>query len=221
MFVNFIFVFGATENLTDDLLSYQFNKLYPLVIYKLLLNERDFASGFYLNNFDALATAIYEAMESSEPILLIGVAFGLLDFAQSHTLKMPSDTIVMETGGMKGRRKEMIREEVHEELQTAFSLSAIHSEYGMTELLSQAYSKGQGVFKCPPWMRVYARETTDPLGIAPAGRSGGLNIIDLANLHSCTFIATEDLGRVFADGSFQPLGRFDHSEVRGCNLMVL
>ena len=130
-------------------------------------------------------------------------------------------TIVMETGGMKGRRKELIRYELHQILKDGFGLTQIHSEYGMTELLSQAYSKGQGIFECPPWMRVLSRETEDPLSILSNDKTGGLNIIDLANINSCSFIATQDLGRVYHDGSFEVIGRFDFSDIRGCNLMAL
>jgi hypothetical protein len=126
----------------------------------------------------------------------------------------------METGGMKGKRKELIREELHEILCEGFGLRSIHSEYGMTELLSQAYSKGEGRFVCPPWMKILIRDVNDPFSILPEGRTGGINVIDLANVNSCSFIATQDLGRLHADGSFEVLGRFDNSDIRGCNLMV-
>jgi len=152
---------------------------------------------------------------------LLGVSFGLLDLAE----KMPANfihynLIVMETGGMKGRRKEMIRAEMHGILKSAFRVSSIHSEYGMTELLSQAYSKGEGIFRTPPWMKVFTRDSTDPLSLAANKKTGGLNIIDLANMYSCAFLATEDLGRTNDDGTFEVLGRFDQAEIRGCNLMV-
>ncbi|RUA12324.1 MAG: acyl transferase, partial [Flavobacteriia bacterium] len=130
-------------------------------------------------------------------------------------------TIVMETGGMKGRRKELIREELHAILKKAFGVPQIHSEYGMTELLSQAYSDGDGLFRTPPWMKVLARDTEDPLSMQPTGKTGGINVIDLANAYSCSFIATQDLGKTYPDGSFEILGRFDSSDIRGCNLMVL
>ena len=126
----------------------------------------------------------------------------------------------METGGMKGKRKEMIREELHEILCSGFGVSTIHSEYGMTELLSQAYSKGDGVFECPPWMKILIRDTNDPLSLIENGKTGGINVIDLANQHSCSFIATQDLGKIIANNSFEVLGRFDNSDIRGCNLMV-
>lgn len=127
----------------------------------------------------------------------------------------------METGGMKGRRKELIREDLHHQLKSGFGVSAIHSEYGMTELLSQAYSKGNGTFNCPPWMRILARDTEDALTLLPNGKTGGINVIDLANINSCSFIATQDLGKTYPDGAFEILGRFDASDIRGCNLMVL
>jgi hypothetical protein len=131
------------------------------------------------------------------------------------------NTTVLETGGMKGRREELTREEVHLLLKNAFGVKEIHSEYGMTELLSQAYAKKNGLFHCPPWMKVLCRDTTDPLQWAETGKTGGVNIIDLANRHSCAFIATEDLGKTYRDGSFEILGRFDQAEARGCNLMAL
>ena len=127
----------------------------------------------------------------------------------------------METGGMKGRRKELVRDELHQLLCEGFGVTEIHSEYGMTELLSQAYSKGKGFFECPPWMKVIIRDTEDALTILPKGRSGGINVIDLANINSCSFIATQDLGKSYADGTFEVLGRFDNSDIRGCNLMVI
>lgn len=151
--------------------------------------------------------------------LLLGVTYSLLDFAEKKKLNL-RNTIIMETGGMKGRRKEMVREEVHTILKDAFDAKAIHSEYGMTELLSQAYSKGNGIFNCPPWMKIKIREMNDPLSYAANGKTGGVNIIDLANLYSCSFISTSDLGKLHADGSFEVIGRFDNSDVRGCNLMV-
>ncbi len=177
-------------------------------------------SGFYLNELDLLSTKLTALDEAGQKVLLLGVSFALLDLVERHTFDL-KHTIVMETGGMKGRRKEIIREELHHTLQKGFGVSAIHSEYGMTELLSQAYSKGKGHFSCPPWMQVLTRETEDPLSLQTSGKTGGINIIDLANFHSCAFIATQDLGRVCADGTFEVLGRFDHSDIRGCNLMVV
>ena len=157
--------------------------------------------------------------QTNEKTLLIGVTFALLDLAERF--KQPlHNTIIMETGGMKGRRKELVRAEVHALLKDAFRVDQIHSEYGMTELLSQAYAKEDGRFNCPPWMRIRIRETEDPFSYCPTGRTGAINVIDFANLNSCSFIATDDLGRVKADGSFEIIGRFDHAETRGCNLMM-
>jgi phenylacetate-coenzyme A ligase PaaK-like adenylate-forming protein len=156
---------------------------------------------------------------SDQKKLLIGVTYALLDWAESNPMAL-QNTIVMETGGMKGRRKEVVREEVHQQLKTAFKLDTIHSEYGMTELFSQAYSPGEGIFYPAPWMKVLIREAEDPFTISSHEKTGGINIIDLANTHSCAFIATEDLGKTHSDGSFEVLGRFDTAEIRGCNLMM-
>lgn len=176
-------------------------------------------SGFYLHDHDALARQLYRQEENQQPTLLIGVSFALLDLLEHYSFSLKY-TKVMETGGMKGRRKEMIREELHAQLQLGFGLSHIHSEYGMTELLSQAYSEGQGLFTTPPWMKVLIRDVYDPGAYVEVGKSGGINIIDLANIHSCAFISTMDLGRIQQNGQFEVLGRFDNSELRGCNLMV-
>lgn len=176
-------------------------------------------SGFYLNEIEILKNKLVQLDVSGNKVLLIGVSFALLDFAEKYQLNL-KNTIVMETGGMKGRRKELIREELHTELKKGFGVQNIHSEYGMTELLSQAYSNGNGIFKTPPWMKVLTRDTENPLSIQASGKTGGINIIDLANLNSCAFIATQDLGKVYKDGSFEVLGRYDNSDIRGCNLMV-
>ena len=176
-------------------------------------------SGFYLDEIDSLKNKLIELDTSGTKTLLIGVSFALLDFVEQHKLQL-KNTVVMETGGMKGRRKELIREELHTLLKKGFGVENIHSEYGMTELLSQAYSYGNGIFKTPPWMKVFTRDTEDPLSIQESKKTGGLNIIDLANLNSCAFIATQDLGKVYDDGSFEVLGRYDNSDIRGCNLMV-
>lgn len=176
-------------------------------------------SGFYLYNHADLYQQLKRQQQNKQPTLLIGVTFALLDFVEQNAINFP-ELIVMETGGMKGRRKEMIREELHDILCRGFGVKTIHSEYGMTELLSQAYSKGEGIFNCPPWMRIITRDTNDPLSLTGVNRTGGINVIDLANINSCCFIATQDLGRVAADGSFEVLGRFDHSDIRGCNLLV-
>jgi len=177
-------------------------------------------SGFYLQDLDELASLLKKRNSDRQATILMGVSHALLDLAEQHPMKLDDHIVVMETGGMKGRRKEMIRSELHEKLKTAFGQETIHSEYGMTELLSQAYSRGNGLFRCPPWMKILVRDPNDPLTLLPAGQNGGLNVIDLANLNSCSFIATGDLGRVHGDGSFEVLGRFDHSDIRGCNLLV-
>lgn len=176
-------------------------------------------SGFYLNQWDTLIEMLNTLDQYSKKVLLIGVSFALLDLVENHQFSL-KNTIVMETGGMKGRRKELVRNELHEILKKGFGVSNIHSEYGMTELLSQAYSKGDGIFNCPPWMKVLTRDTEDPLSII-YNQTGGINIIDLANINSCSFIATQDLGNVNNNGSFEVLGRYDSSDIRGCNLMVL
>ncbi|NQY28643.1 MAG: acyl transferase [Flavobacteriaceae bacterium] len=177
-------------------------------------------SGFYLDNLDEITEKLIALDQSGQKVLLIGVSFALLDLIEQYQFKL-DNTIVMETGGMKGRRKEIIRPELHQLLKEGFGVSEIHSEYGMTELLSQAYSKGNGIFECPSWMKVLTRDTEDPLSIQKANKTGGINVIDLANINSCSFIATQDLGKIDADGSFEVLGRFDNSDIRGCNLMAL
>ncbi len=176
-------------------------------------------SGFYLDELDALARALKIQMGNGQKTLLLGVSFALLDFAERHPMPL-EHTVVMETGGMKGRHREMVREELHGLLCRAFHQKVIHSEYGMTELLSQAYSTGEGMFACPPWMRVLIRDSNDPLRILGHGQGGGIQVIDLANVYSCSFLATQDLGKIAAEGTFEVLGRFDNSDVRGCNLMV-
>ncbi|MGB7393621.1 MAG: acyl transferase, partial [Pricia sp.] len=177
-------------------------------------------SGFYLNDLKGLKNQLVQLEASGTKTLLIGVSFALLDLAETYPLKL-QNTIIMETGGMKGRRRELIRDELHHILKSAFGVDRIHSEYGMTELLSQAYSKGNGHFETPPWMKILIRDTEDPLTYQPIGKTGGINVIDLANRNSCAFIATQDLGKMHPNGSFEILGRFDHSDVRGCNLMVM
>ncbi|MEM8928096.1 MAG: acyl transferase [Bacteroidota bacterium] len=176
--------------------------------------------GFYLGNLNDLKNQLISLQNDEKKVLLIGVSFALLDLAEILDVPL-KNTTVMETGGMKGRRKEMIRSELHSILKTSFGIAHIHSEYGMTELLSQAYSKGKGIFNCPPWMDILIRDPEDPLSYQKSGKTGGINVIDLANLNSCSFIATQDLGKRYHDGSFEVLGRFDHADVRGCNLMVL
>ncbi len=186
----------------------------------MISQSRNVESGFYLNNVSELKETLIDLNAKGKKVLLIGVSFALLDFVETYQFDL-ENTIIMETGGMKGRRKEVIRDELHKRLKQGFGVKTIHSEYGMTELLSQAYSKGKGVFNCPDWMYVLARDTGDPLTILPKGRTGGLNVIDLANINSCSFIATQDLGRVFENGTFEVMGRFDNSDIRGCNLMVI
>jgi phenylacetate-coenzyme A ligase PaaK-like adenylate-forming protein len=177
-------------------------------------------SGFYLNEYDALVEKLMQQEQEGKNVLLIGVTFALLDLIEKQNFHL-ENTIIMETGGMKGRRKEMIREELHEILTTGFGVKVIHSEYGMTELLSQAYSLGEGIFECPSWMQIHIRDTEDPLTYIANGKTGGINVIDLANINSCSFIATQDLGKKHNNASFEVLGRFDNSDIRGCNLMVL
>lgn len=176
-------------------------------------------SGFYLYNHDDLFRQLKRQQELEKPTILIGVTFALLDFVEQYRLNFPQ-LVVMETGGMKGRRKEMIREELHQTLCSGFGVKSIHSEYGMTELLSQAYSKGDGIFNCPPWMQIITRDTNDPMTNLNGSQTGGINVIDLANINSCSFIATQDLGKVYPGGSFEVLGRFDNSDIRGCNLLI-
>ena len=177
-------------------------------------------SGFYLNNLDELATKLIDLDNKGQKVLLIGVSFALLDLIEQYKFNL-KNTIIMETGGMKGRRKELIRAELHDLLAKGFNVNKIHSEYGMTELLSQAYSTGNGVFDCPPWMQILTRDTEDALTILPKGKSGGINVIDLANYNSCSFIATQDLGKIHSNNQVEIIGRFDNSDIRGCNLMVL
>lgn len=179
----------------------------------------NYDSGFYLNNYDELYDKLNQLEKKHRPALLLGVSYALLDFAVAFPRKF-KNTVVMETGGMKGRRKEIVRDELHAVLCSAFGLGNIHSEYGMTELLSQAYSPGKGIFRSPPWMKISIRNISDPLEQVSHGNSGCLNIIDLANIHSCAFIATQDVGISFPDGSFCVLGRADNSDTRGCNLMI-
>ena len=172
-----------------------------------------------MHNHNDLFQKLKELQASGQKTILIGVTYALLDFVEQYKIDFP-ELIVMETGGMKGKRKEMVREELHQILQNGFGVNAIHSEYGMTELLSQAYSYGNGIFNCPPWMKINLRDTNDPLSLIANNKTGGINVIDLANINSCSFIATQDLGRVFEDGSFEVLGRFDNADIRGCNLLV-
>ena len=186
----------------------------------LIKKSQNSESGFYLDNHKELIDKLIRLDESGQNVLLIGVTYALLDLIEQHYFQL-KNTIIMETGGMKGRRKELIREELHQLLCEGFGVSSIHSEYGMTELLSQAYSLGNGIFECPPWMQILIRDTEDALSFATNGKTGGINVIDLANLNSCSFIATQDLGKKNPNNSFEVLGRFDNSDIRGCNLMVI
>jgi Acyl-protein synthetase, LuxE len=187
---------------------------------KVLMDESQHPNnGFYLHNYGQLFDTLKLLETNGQQTMLFGVTYALLDFAEQYQLQCYNTTIV-ETGGMKGRREELTREEVHARLQNSFGVSAIHSEYGMTELLSQAYSTGNGIFRCPPWMKVLVRDEDDPFHIQTQGR-GAVNIIDLANIYSCSFIATDDVGEVYEDGSFRVLGRLDNSDIRGCSLLAL
>ncbi len=177
-------------------------------------------SGFYLSNYDELIAKLIELDDAGQNVILIGVTYALLDLVEKQNFQL-KNTIIMETGGMKGKRKEMIREELHEILCNGFGVSTIHSEYGMTELLSQGYSLGNGIFECPTWMQILVRDTEDALTYVADGKTGGINVIDLANINSCSFIATQDLGKKQPNNSFEVLGRFDNSDIRGCNLMVI
>ena len=185
----------------------------------LIQKSNQIESGFYLQDLDKLKDTLLDLESRSKKVLLIGVSFALLDLVEKYQFSL-KHTIIMETGGMKGRREEIIREDLHTRLKIGFGVSEIHSEYGMTELLSQSYSKSKGLFETPPWMRILIRDTDDPLCLLSNGKTGAINVVDLANRNSCSFIATQDLGRIQQDGSFEILGRFDHSDIRGCNLLA-
>ncbi|MCM8568711.1 acyl transferase [Gramella jeungdoensis] len=185
----------------------------------LIKSSNNPESGFYLNNLEELASKLQTLDIEGKKLFLIGVSFALLDLIEKKNFEL-KNAIVMETGGMKGRRREMIREELHSRLKKGFGVNRIHSEYGMTELLSQAYSKGNGIFVCPPWMKILIRDPEDALSYQENGKTGGINVIDLANINSCSFIATQDLGRK-KNNEVEILGRFDNSDIRGCNLLLL
>ncbi len=189
------------------------------MVESLIKRSENSESGFYLNDLDALSSKLENLDNEGKKVFLIGVSFALLDLTEKRSFNL-RNTIVMETGGMKGRRKEMIREELHQTLRKGFGVEQIHSEYGMTELLSQAYSKGNGVFVCPPWMKILIRDPEDAFSFQSDGKTGGINVIDLANINSCSFLATQDLGRK-KNSEIEILGRFDNSDVRGCNLLLL
>jgi hypothetical protein len=185
----------------------------------LISKSKHEQSGFYLNDYESLSKRLQKLEKEGQKTILFGVSYALLDLAEQFPQKL-EHTIIIETGGTKGKRKEMLKEELHQNLKAAFSLEVIHSEYGMSELLSQSYSNGEGIFKSPPWKKVLIRDTNDPLSIIGDNKTGGINIIDLANIYSCPFIATQDLGKTFDDGTFTVLGRFDNSDLRGCNLLL-
>ena len=176
-------------------------------------------SGFYLNQYEELKKKLLELKKKKIPVVLFGVTFALLEFAKKFPIDF-NELIIIETGGMKGRGKELVREELHRLLCLGFGVNKIHSEYGMTELLSQAYSFGDGIFQCPKWMKVSVREINDPFKLVESGKSGGINIVDLANVFSCSFLSTQDLGKIVGTNMFEVLGRFDSSDLRGCNLLV-
>src|SRR5258706_498242 len=185
----------------------------------LIRASRHSQSGFYLSEHEQLLHTLQKLNKEAKKNILLGVSYALLDFAEQFPAKL-SNTIIMETGGMKGRRQEITRQELHDTLCSAFSLKTIHSEYGMTELLSQAYSQGNGIFHCPAWMKILLRNPDDPFDVSENRQSGNINIIDLANIYSCSFIATQDIGRITGENSFVVLERTDSSDLRGCNLLV-
>ena len=220
---NFELFFGLLSNyhflaLLPSYLEREGSSLIAMVNYFIKESNSEH-SGFYLNNEELLLKKLQLLKSDNRKVLFLGVSFALLDLAERYEVDL-SHCLIMETGGMKGRRKELTREELHEFLQRRFNVNAIYSEYGMTELLSQAYSSGSGLFQSPNWMRVLVRDLNDPFKIEPIGRTGGINIIDLANLYSCAFIETQDLGKALQNGYFEILGRFDNSDIRGCNLLV-
>lgn len=199
------------------------NSSLVMMVDELIRMTGQSSSGFYLDEHDRLADVLSRLEEKRQKTLLIGVAFGLLDFADKYPMQL-QHTVVMETGGMKGRKKELIRDELHSLIKNAFNIAQVHSEYGMTELLSQAYSTGKGLFQSPPWMKILTRQEDDPKQLDEGGgktTTGLINVIDLANIYSCSFIATEDVGRIHADGRFEVLGRVDNSDIRGCSLLLV
>ncbi len=187
---------------------------------ELIKTSKHPLSNFYLHNHADLFEVLKELNNKKHKTILLGATFGLLDFAEEFQVNFP-ELIVIETGGMKGRKKEMIRSEIHEILQNGFGVNKIHSEYGMTELLSQAYSNGDGLFECPPWMKVKISDNTDPFSFVNENKSGVINIIDLANINSCCFIQTQDIGKQNNKGQFEVLGRLDYSDIRGCSLLTV
>ena len=201
--------------------NYMENKNSSLIymVDNLIKLSKSNESGFFLGQYDFIIEKIKNLCKGNKKVILFGVSYALLDLTENRNLNL-KNTIIIETGGMKGRRKEIIKKELHETLKQRTGLKKIHSEYGMTELLSQAYSKGDGIFSCPNWMRILIRDINDPNFIYSNNKSGGINIIDLANVNSCSFIATEDMGSLHKNGSFEIMGRIDHSDTRGCNLLL-
>jgi len=185
----------------------------------LMKQSKQPESNYFVYNHQELYDTLILLKNKGTKTILFGVTYALLDFIENYAFEFP-ELIIMETGGMKGKRKEMVKQEIHQLLEKAFAVNGIHSEYGMTELLSQGYSAGKGIFRLPKWMKILIRDTNDPLSLIPPHKTGGINVIDLANRYSCSFIATQDLGKVYQDGSFEILGRFDQSDIRGCNLLV-
>lgn len=189
------------------------------MIQELMQASGHLSNGFYLHNYDQLVCNLQKLENQEQPVILIGVSFALLDLARKYKLDL-DNTIIMETGGMKGREREITRKELHEYLTTRLGTGCIHSEYSMTELLSQAYSRGNGKFAAPPWMHILIRDIYDPFSYCEYGKQGAINIIDLANIYSCSFIETSDAGKLYVDGTFEVLGRIDNSDIRGCNLLI-
>ena len=208
----FLALLPSYSERNDSSLIYMVQKLMNIS------NKKD--NRFYLYDHQELFEKITDLEKQNKKTILFGVSFALIDFFEKYNIELKHTTII-ETGGMKGRKKEIVREELHSVIKSATGLSGIHSEYGMTELLSQAYSKSNNLYKTPPWMKILIRDTNDPFDYIETGKSGGINIIDLANIYSCSFIETKDLGKIHKDNSFEVLGRFDNSDIRGCNLMVL
>jgi phenylacetate-coenzyme A ligase PaaK-like adenylate-forming protein len=209
----FLFLLPSYLERNDSSLVYMAQKLIDLTV--------ENGSGFYLNNLEELKEKLLERKNNpgKKIVFLFGVTYALLDLAEKN-IELNENFIVMETGGMKGKRKELLKEEVHAILKEKFSISKIHSEYGMTELLSQAYSKGDGIFEAPPWMKILIRDPYDPAHLLPVNKTGGINVIDLANIYSCSFIATQDIGMKLSENTFQVSGRLNDADLRGCNLMV-
>jgi len=222
-FKSFEMQYGKTEDLIIiGLLPSYLEREGSSLIYmceQLIIKSNKSESGFYLNEFENLNSKLIQLQKSNQKTILFGVAYALLDFAETKPVAW-ENLFVIETGGMKGKRKEMVREELHESIKENWALTHLHSEYGMTELLSQAYYDDNKSFACPPWMKLMIRDTSDPFNYVDVNKTGGINIIDLANIDSCSFIATQDLGKLINDDKFEVLGRFDHSDIRGCNLLL-